>query len=224
MYKACIFDLDGTLLDTLTAISYTGNLTFQEFGMEPFEKEEYKYFVGDGAGNLVARAMKKRGIPEEQYEEILDRYQENFAKHCMYQVHPYEGIPELLSSLKEAGVKIAVLSNKPHERTIENIETMFGKGYFDHIQGEQKEVRRKPDPSGVFQIMNRFGLSREDCLYIGDTNTDMQTGKNAGLSTVGVTWGFRPEEELQAFHPAHIAHHPSEIWDVVKKANQIENL
>lgn len=220
MYKCCIFDLDGTLLDTLTAISYTGNLTFQAFDMEPIEKEDYKFLVGDGAGKLVERALLKRQVSLDFYDEVLALYQKNFAKHCMYEVKPYEGIPELLEYLKAEGVKIAVLSNKPHPRAVENIETVFGKGYFDYVQGEQETVKRKPDPSGVFQIMNHFGFQREECLYIGDTNTDMQTGKNAGLDTVGVTWGFRPESELQSFEPAYIAHHPTDIRKAVESKNQ----
>lgn len=217
MYKCCIFDLDGTLLDTLTAISYTCNLTLENFGLEPIERERYKFLVGDGAGKLIERALLERGDQElAQYEAALALYQKNFAKHCMYEVKPYDGIVELLEYLKAEGVKITVLSNKPHLRAIENIESVFGKGYFDYIQGEKEDVRRKPDPSGVFQIMNHFGLNREDCLYIGDTNTDMETGRNAGLDTVGVTWGFRPETELQSFAPAYIAHHPSDIQKAVE--------
>lgn len=215
MYQCCIFDLDGTLLNTLVAISLSANLTLEELGLETIEQERYKFLVGDGASKLVERMLMERGHGEEK--ELFDRaypiYQKNFKQYSMYDVRPYDGILELLTSLKEAGIKISVLSNKPHLRTIENIETMFGKGFFDYIQGEREAegVKRKPDPSGVYQILNYFGLSREECLYIGDTNTDMQTGKNAGLDTVGVTWGFRPESELLEYNPALIAHAPIEI-------------
>lgn len=217
MYKCCIFDLDGTLLDTLTAISYTTNLTLEAFGLEPIEKEHYKVLVGDGAGKLIERALLERGDKElTKYEEALALYQENFAKYCLYEVKPYDGIPELLEYLKAEGIKITVLTNKPHPRAIENIETAFGKGYFDYIQGDTEGLKRKPDPSGAFRIMEHFGFNAEECLYMGDTNTDMRTGKNAGLDTIGVTWGFRPESELQAFDPAYIAHHPSDIQKVVE--------
>ena len=217
MYQCCIFDLDGTLLDTLTAISYTCNVTLEAFGYASIERERYKFLAGDGAGKLIERALlEQEGKDVSRYEEVLALYQENFAKDCMYQVKPYDGIPELLEFLKKEGIKITVLSNKPHLRAIDNIETVFGKGYFDHIQGEREDVKRKPDPSGVYQIMNQLGFEQKDCLYLGDTNTDMQTGKNAGLDTVGVTWGFRPEEELLAFHPAYIAHHPSDIQKIIE--------
>lgn len=221
MFRCCIFDLDGTLLDTLDAITYTGNLMLKEMGLKESEREEYKYMVGDGAATLVERLIKKGGDPScEKLEEAIAVYQREFAIHSMDGVGPYDGILDMLKSLKEEGIKIAVLSNKPHVRTIENIETVFGKGYFDHIQGEMESqgVKKKPDPSGVYQVMDSLDMEKEDCLYIGDTNTDMMTGRNAGLTTVGVTWGFRPEEELKSFDPAYIVHHPMEIAEIVKKS------
>ncbi|MBE5956312.1 MAG: HAD family hydrolase [Lachnospiraceae bacterium] len=221
MYKACIFDLDGTLLDTLEAISYTTNLTIASRGMEPIEKEHFKVLVGDGAGKLIERALKERGDEElKYYDEMLALYQKNFAVYSTYEVHPYEGIPELLAALKEMGLKIAVFSNKPHLRAIENVESVFGEGYFDHIQGEKTGILPKPDPTGAYEVLESLGLTKEDCLYIGDTNTDMMTGRNAGFDTVGVTWGFREEEELRSFNPAYIVHHPLEVVDILKAADK----
>ena len=217
MYKCCIFDLDGTLLDTVEAIAYTCNKTLAVFGLGPIETEHYKVLVGDGAGKLIERALIECGNPElTLYEEALALYQENFAIHSMYQVHPYDGIVELLARLKEMGMKIAVLSNKPHPRTIENIETFFGKGYFDHIQGEQAHVKRKPDPSGVYQVLASLGMEKADCLYIGDTNTDMMTGHNAGVTTVGVTWGFRPRTELEEYKADIIIDSAREIPGLIR--------
>lgn len=217
MYKCCIFDLDGTLLDTLEAIAYTANRTMEAFGLEPFETEHYKVLVGDGAAKLIERALKEHGYEDGKLvDEMLELYHKNFAVYCMHQVHPYDGIPELLAFLKEQGMKIAVLSNKPHPRTVQNIETIFGEGYFDHVQGEKPDVKRKPDPMGAFQVMTSLGVSKDECLYIGDTNTDMMTGRNAGLTTVGVTWGFRGEEELRSYDPAYIVHHPDEIQKIIE--------
>ena len=219
MYQACIFDLDGTLLDTIDAIAYTTNLTLASKGLGPIEREKFKVLVGDGAGKLIERAILECNADLSLYDELLLEYQKNFAKYSTYQVVPYDGIPELLASLKEAGIRIAVLSNKPHLRTIDNIEAIFGKDYFDYLQGEMEDqgIRRKPDPSGVFMVLERLGMKKEDCLYIGDTNTDMMTAKNAGLSGCGVTWGFRSEEELRSFDPAYVVHYPMEIFEIIKE-------
>ena len=126
----------------------------------------------------------------------------------------------VIEELKKQGIRTAVLSNKPHPRTVENIENVFGPGYFDYVAGEQPGIPRKPDPAGVKLILERFGVKPEECLYFGDTNTDMQTGLGAGLQTVGVTWGFRDRAELESFHPQYIISHPDEVFGQIleKKA------
>lgn len=214
MIRCCIFDLDGTLLNTLSALRITVNLTLEHFGYPAIGEEKVKKFVGDGYKLLVERALKDAGDVElKHYEEALQVYMDTFAGHSMDQVEPYDGIAELLKQLKERGIKIAVLSNKPHEQTVDNIETVFGKGYFDYVAGEQPGIPRKPDPAGVYRILEAFGEKPEECLYFGDTNTDMQTGLGAGLVTVGVTWGFRDREELESFHPQYVIDKPREVFD-----------
>ena len=121
------------------------------------------------------------------------------------------GIPELLQELKARGIRIAVLSNKPHARTVENIEAVFGKGYFDIVAGQKDDVPKKPDPSGALKAAKLCGADPSECLYFGDTNTDMKTGKNAKMTTVGVLWGFRGREELAAFHPEFLLEKPQDI-------------
>lgn len=213
MIRCCIFDLDGTLLNTLKALTYTTNLVLEHFGYGPVDEEHIRQFVGDGYKKQMERVLLYSGDEKlEHYEESLSVYTELFARHCMYQVKPYDGIPELLEELKARGIRIAVLSNKPHERTVQNIETIFGKGYFDWIAGEKPGIPKKPDPAGVRMILDRFGAAPEECLYFGDTNTDMKTGLGAGLITVGVTWGFRDRAELESFHPQYIISHPSEVF------------
>lgn len=214
MIRCCIFDLDGTLLNTLSALRITVNLTLEHFGYPAIGEAKIKKFVGDGYKLLVERALKDAGDVElKHYEEALQVYTDTFAEHSMDQVEPYDGIVELLKQLKERGIKIAVLSNKPHERTVDNIEMVFGKGYFDYVAGEQPGIPRKPDPAGVYRILEAFGEKPEECLYFGDTNTDMQTGLGAGLVTVGVTWGFRDREELESFHPQYVIDKPREVFD-----------
>lgn len=216
MIRCCIFDLDGTLLDTLKALTYTTNLTLEHFGYPAVDEAHIKRFVGDGYKKLVERVLKYSGDEElVHYEEGLTVYTELFARHCMYEVKPYDGIPELLEQLKARNIRIAVLSNKPHERTVENIEAMFGKGYFDYVAGEQPGIPRKPDPAGVERILEAFGETPEHCLYFGDTNTDMKTGLGAGLITTGVTWGFRDRAELESFHPQYVIDYPGEVFEKI---------
>ena len=215
MKKAVIFDLDGTLSDSINSIKYCGDKAVAPFGYGPFSVEQYKYFVGDGAANLVKRALAAGGDTElTHFEEAFAIYKEIFRENCMYQVKPYEGIRELLAALKERGMKIAVLSNKPHVETINVIETLFGKGYFDVIQGQKEDVAIKPSPEGVFLILEELGMTAEDILYLGDTATDMKTGKSAGAFTVGALWGFRDRKELEEGGADAIIGHPLDLLQV----------
>lgn len=216
MIRCCIFDLDGTLLNTVQALTYTSNLLLEHFGYPPVDEAHIMKFVGDGYQCQIERLLRYRGDGDLlHYEEALKLYVELFAQHCMYQVRPYDGIPELLEHLKGRGIRLAVLSNKPHARTVENIETIFGKGYFDYVAGEQPGIPKKPDPAGVMRILDEFGVMPEECLYFGDTNTDMKTGLGAGLTTVGVTWGFRDRAELESFHPQYVIDHPREVFGTI---------
>ena len=197
MKKAVIFDLDGTLADTIASITYCGNLALSRFGLPSFGEEDYKRFVGDGAAMLIRRALLAAGDERlEHFEEVYETYLEIFAKDCMYQVKPYEGICALLEELKRLSVRIAVLSNKPDADSIRVVEALFGRGLFDFVQGQREDIPRKPDPAGVYRIMEAFGLPAGDFLYVGDSGVDMKTGRAAGIFTVGVLWGFRDREEL----------------------------
>lgn len=214
MKKAVIFDLDGTLSDSIHSIKYCADRAVAAFGFGPFTEQQYKYFVGDGAANLVRRALAAGGDEEGiHFQEAFARYKEIFRENCMYQVVPYDGIRELLAALKEKGVKIAVLSNKPHAETVNVIESLFGKDYFDVIQGQKENVAIKPSPEGVFQILGQLGLEAEEALYLGDTSTDMKTGKSAGAFTLGALWGFRERKELEENHADAIIAHPREVLE-----------
>lgn len=212
MKKAVIFDLDGTLSDSIASMKYCGDRTLAAFGYGPFPESAYKYFVGDGAANLVKRALLAAGDEKlVHFEEAFALYKEYFAKDCMYQVKPYEGISELLAALKERGVRLAVLSNKPHDQTVDVMEALFGAGYFDLIQGQKDGVPIKPDPAGVYAILDALRLDAADILYIGDTATDMKTGKGAGAFTIGALWGFRERKELEEAHADALIAHPMEL-------------
>ena len=209
--KVAVFDLDGTLSDSIASMKYCADRALAVCGYGPFPESDYKYFVGDGAANLTKRALTASGDKElVHFEEVFKAYKEYFAVDCMYEVKPYEGIPELITALKEKGIRLAVLSNKPHLQTIDVIETLFGADCFDVIQGQQDGIPIKPDPSGVFEIMKKLNVTADEILYLGDTATDMKTGKGAGAYTLGVLWGFRERRELEDANADAIISHPLE--------------
>lgn len=215
MYKACIFDLDGTLADSVESIANSANNAIMEFGFEPNTVERYKEFAGDGADEMLKRSLIAAGDNElEYFERVKARYKELFAKDCMYKVKPYEGITELLGNLKDKNIKIAVLSNKPHLRAVDVVEQLFGKDYFDIILGQTEHINRKPSPDGALIIADELELLTSECIYIGDTNTDMITGKAANMYTVGVTWGFRDMQELLDNGADLIIDSPLELLDI----------
>ena len=197
MTKLCIFDLDGTVLDTVHTIAYYGNYALSKHGIEPIEDKEYNYFAGNGAVNLIKRALKFRNcLTDEVFEKVFKDYNTAYNADTSYLTAPFEGIKETLDAIKAQGIKMAILSNKPHFATCGVINSLFGAGYFDCVYGQRESVPIKPDPTAVYEIIEECGVKPEDCLYIGDTGTDMKTGKNANLYTVGVTWGFRGKDEL----------------------------
>ena len=218
MYRCCIFDLDGTLVNSIWALTKSINDTMKQFGIDPIDTELCKRFVGEGYKKLVERALIHGGDKTlHHYEEALIVYQRVFKECCMYRVKPYEGIPKLLEGLKEKKIRIAVLSNKPHARALDNVEGIFGKGYFDLINGQKETVPRKPDPAGAILTAEALGVKTKECLYIGDTGTDMQTGNAAGMHSAGVLWGFRDEKELREYGAELLAEHPREIFGMLTK-------
>lgn len=200
MIKACIFDLDGTLAATQESIARPVNMTLAVYGLPAQPVEAFNYYAGDGIKNALKRALIAAGDTEAVYlEEGLPLCRAWMQEDPAYHVVPYDHMVWALEELKKHGVKIAVFSNKPHESAIGVVETIFGKSCFDHIQGQTDKIPIKPDPAGVYEILELFGADKSECLYFGDTNTDMLTGRNAGVTTVGVTWGFRPRSELEEF-------------------------
>lgn len=196
MYQACIFDLDGTLTDTLESITYSVNATLQQMGLSVITKEQCRDFVGFGAGVLIQKSLQAVTGSDERYDEAMQIYKRIFQEYCTYLVTPYEGIRQMLKALKEQGIKLAVLSNKPHAQTLKVVEEIFGNDIFTIVRGQQEGVPRKPDPAAALQIAKEFGICATDCIYIGDSDVDMQTGTSAGMKTVGVTWGFRSRDVL----------------------------
>ena len=211
MIKACIFDLDGTLADTLESMAYVANEIMQKYGLKTLPTDNFRYYSGEGADMLMQRALKDAGDKELiHYEEGRRLYREMFAADPMYKVVPYEGMPETLKELKKRGIRLAVCSNKPHPAAVKVIAQLYGDD-FDMVLGQSDAIRRKPAPDGPLMIAGKFGDRPEECMYVGDTSTDMKTGKAAGMFTVGALWGFRDREELNANGADLVAEHPTDL-------------
>ena len=216
MIKYAIFDLDGTLLDTLTTITYYVNLVLRRGGIREISEEECKYFVGNGAKTLIKRTLESREIFDEDLSfRVWKEYNREYNLNTLYLTEPYEEIRELLSLLRDKGVKLAVLSNKPDDTT-RNIIPSFFPDTFDVVHGGREGIMLKPSPDGVFEIYREMGALPEETIYIGDTNVDMQTGKSAGAKvTVGVSWGFRTKDELIDAGADVVVDRPLEILNLI---------
>lgn len=210
--KACIFDLDGTLTDTLESIAYSVNKSLQEMGLPPVSDSQCRSFVGNGARYLMERVLEAAGdAGASRIDEAMQVYGRIFRDNCTYHVTPYEGILELLESLKEKGIRLAVLSNKPHGQTVDVVETIFGAGVFDQIQGQTDSIPRKPDPAGIYYLLEKMEAPKNECLYIGDSEVDIATGIAAGVRCIGVEWGFRSRQALADAGAKEIISAPEQI-------------
>ena len=214
--KACIFDLDGTLTNTLESMTYSVNLTLEEMGLSKITKDQCRLFVGNGARVLIEKSLKAAGDTDaSRIEEGMEIYGRIFDRNCTYHVTLYEGIPEMLKALKDRGIHLAVLSNKPDRQTVKVVKEIFGDNIFDYAQGQKDGIRRKPEPDGVWYLMEQMQVSKEECLYIGDSEVDAATGKNAGLKTIGVLWGFRDRKTLETAGADHLIERPEELLQFV---------
>ncbi|MBR2341785.1 MAG: HAD family hydrolase [Clostridia bacterium] len=209
MYDFYIFDLDGTLLDTLDDLASSVNATLKRFGYPPRSKEEVCNFVGNGVKLLLIRAI---GYEPANFLEIFEYFKEYYSKHSADQTKPYVGVLELLQRLKSQGKKTAIVSNKSDFAT-----KSLSKKYFDGLinvtlgENEDAGIRKKPAPDSVELALKEMGISKEKSVYIGDSDVDIQTAKNAGLACISVTWGFRNEQFLRENGGICFAHSPNEI-------------
>jgi phosphoglycolate phosphatase len=210
-YKAIIFDLDGTLLDTLGDLADAMNLVLERNGHPAHPKEDYNYFVGEGVINLVRRTLPEDSRDEETIQRVVKEFKDEYSRRWDATTRPFEGVSEMLDILKQRGITTAVLSNKPHEYTIKCVERFLPPDAIDITQGVNDECPPKPDPTGSKRMVEELGIAPEEVVYLGDTNTDMETALKAGFLPVGVLWGFRSREELEEAGAEKILDHPSEI-------------
>lgn len=210
--KLCIFDLDGTLTDSLRDLADSMNYAIQKHGFAPRPTGEYRYMVGNGISVLADRAagLDKNSNPDVK-RKILEDFGEYYELHKLDNTRPFDGMSELIRKLKELGIKLAVNSNKNDNFTYDIVTTLFGKDCFSDIRGKRDGVNAKPDPSAALSIIENAGVKKEECIYIGDSNVDIRTAKNAGIKSIGVCWGFRTKEELMQEGADYIAEIPEDI-------------
>jgi phosphoglycolate phosphatase len=214
-FDAVLFDLDGTLLDTLRDIGEACNRVLVERGYPPHPIEAYRYLVGDGARVLWSRALPEGQRDDATIDGCLAAYIEEYARGWNVHTQPYAGVGEMLDALVRRGLKLAVLSNKPHPFTVQCVETFLSRWQFHAVRGQGEQFPRKPDPASALHVAARLGTSPQRICYVGDTGTDMQTATAAEMYAVGVLWGFRERGELEAHGAKRVIARPHELLALV---------
>ena len=209
--RIVIFDLDGTLLNTIADLGQACNHALAATGFSTHSLDSYPYMVGNGITRLIERALPPEHRDDATVAIAREHFLYYYGSHCMDLTRPYPGIPELLRELAERGIAVAVASNKYQEAVTKLIGHFFPDTNWVAVEGHRLPRNTKPDPAIVYDIERIARVTREEVLYAGDSGVDMDTAANALVDSVGVTWGFRPESELRDHGACHIAHHPDEI-------------
>ncbi len=212
-YQAVLFDLDGTLLDTLEDLADSSNAALRRLGFPEHPLPAYRYFIGDGVENLIRRALPPEHCDAATIAQCAALMREEYGARWAAKTRPFAGIPELLDGLVARGIAMAVFSNKPHEFTRLCVSRMLPRWPFQQVLGGQPSLPRKPDPAGALAISRQMGLAPQQFVYLGDTNTDMQTAVAAGMFPLGATWGFRTPDELLQFGAKALLATPLELLD-----------
>ena len=196
-YKAVIFDLDGTLVDSLADLSDSVNLMLESYGFPTHEMEQYRYFVGNGSKKLMERTLPRdKAASAEFVEEALAKYKAIYKERLLEKTRPYNGVRELLEELKSRGIPLGVCTNKHNDAALTIVKILFAPGTFEEVLGDRPGFPKKPNPATPLEIASHLGVKPDEVAYLGDTSVDMETAVHAGFLPVGVLWGFRPEEEL----------------------------
>lgn len=216
MKKLVIFDLDGTLLNTIEDLAQSANYALEKNEFATHSMASYPFFVGNGVRRLITRVLPEDHRDEETVDRLLKDFKEYYNEHCTQYTRPYDGMPELLMDLHEMGVRMAVASNKYQMAVDKIIHHYFPDINFVAIEGQREGMNIKPDPSVVFSILAKAQVPKAETLYVGDSGVDMETARRACVDSVGVTWGFRPQKELNEYHADCIVNRPLDILDVVE--------
>lgn len=214
-YKAVLFDLDGTLLDTLKDIANSANKALLLLGFPPHKLEAYKHFVGDGREILAIRTLPEHCRDPITVSKLSASISEEYSKHCADSTHPYPGVPELLNTLTINNIKMAILSNKPHSFAEIMVSKLLLPWHFDIVVGALPSLPRKPDPTAALQISRRLGIRSSEFLYLGDSDIDMKTATAAGMYPVGALWGFRSADELLAGGAKKLIGYPTDLLSLL---------
>ena len=222
MIRLCIFDLDGTTVNSLASIAFFANETLKEFGLEPFEVDEYRHLAGGGARKLMTNLINARDANPELLDDMVNYWLGRYEKNAFYLTEPYDGITEMLRQLKTMGIKTAIVTNKSQRVASSIINGAFGAPgeLIDMAISEHLGMVLKPQPDELINVGKAYGISMSDTMYIGDHGIDMQTGKNAGAIACGVTWGFHTREHLLAEGADHIADAPHQIIEIINNINK----
>lgn len=210
MYQLAIFDLDGTLLNTISDLSTACNVALETFGYQGHDEETYKTYVGNGIYKLVERSLPKATRDRENVLRVKEVFDAYYKVHSLDQTRPYEGIIHLLENLKKQGISCGVVTNKAHPYAVELVKLFFG-DLIAYTLGQREDVPTKPHPQAVLEMMAYFKKTSTDCIYIGDSNVDIQTAQAAHLESVGVLWGFRSKEELTKAGATYLAKNTKEL-------------
>lgn len=204
MIKCALFDLDGTLVNTAEDLGRATAYVLEVYGVEPkWTKDDYRAFVGNGAKKLLDRAFEHK-LSDDELNKALEVFKKKYNEILLDNAYVYDGIKDALDFLKKKGIKLAVVTNKPHICAVKMVETLFGKGYFDVIIGATEDVAKKPDPYTANLALKRLGCSPEEAIFFGDSDVDIYTARNAGIEGVGCSWGFRSFECLFSASPSVI--------------------
>lgn len=214
-YKAVIFDLDGTLLDTLEDIADAANRVLVARGFPPRSLEVHRAAIGNGARQLMLSVLPESNREAITVQECFEAFRKEYGERWNVKTRPYAGIPEMLDALQTRGLRLAVLSNKPAELTRKCVLGLLSRWKFEMVIGAEDHIPSKPDPSGAIEIAKRLGISSDKFLYLGDSGVDMKTANAAGMFAVGALWGFRGREELLRDGAKVILEHPEEMLHLV---------
>ena len=214
-YKAVVFDLDGTLIDSMEDLGNAVNQSLKYYGFPSHDIEKYKYFIGNGAEMMVTQAIPEESRSNDTIKSCLNKFNEIYDKTFNVNTKLYNDIPELLNNLRDLGFKIAILTNKPYEFTMKYVDELLSLWNFDVVIGNQEGIPRKPDPAGAKIIINDLAIDSSQILYLGDSGVDMITAVKAGMFPVGVLWGLRSSDELLSNGAKFLISSPLELLNII---------